>query len=242
MSEQTETIARPSERDHKAEWIKWAVATHGMTETEAADLTKDALMALPAANGSGEEAPTGETTSRKRKPTPDTSGVKIEDIEAAALIRPDEDTEAAFLMEAGQPQRARKPEQLAMDAIAQKLYQRWVDAGRPSQWAKMPVITYYRNEDEVAAWKYLIRRACAVAEAVEPDTGVRVHFGNDFTLSERMAAKIGRPDDAGKTVIMWAAIAKRPVTEEDGRRAVVEAHQEDKENGDVPERPENDEN
>lgn len=178
----------------------------------------------------------------KRKPTPDTSAVSLDAIKGAVIADPTaaEDPElVSEFIAAGAPTRERKPEQKAMDEVAQAAYAAWVKAGRPSQWAKMPVVTFYLTEEELPAWRHLIRRACSIADPTEPDTGVRVHFGNEFTLNERTAKRIGHEDDIGKTVLMWAAIAKRPVSDSDKRRAaVVEENKERKEQGEAPERPE----
>lgn len=186
------------------------------------------------------EATEESTKNAKRAPTPDTSDVSLDAIKAAVIADPtDPDLgDAAEFFAAGQPQRARKPEQMAMDEVATAAYGKWVKAGRPSKWANMPVVTFYLTEEELPKWKHLIRRACLYVEPETPDTGVRVHFGNEFTLSERMAAKIGRPDDVGKTVLMWAAIAKRVVSEDDKRKKTVEEHQAAVADGTAPEKPE----
>lgn len=130
-------------------------------------------------------------------------------------------TEPGDFRTATTPVRNRKPVQLAMDAVAAKAYEDWTDADRPSVWQRMPVITYFLDPADVAEYRKLIRRACEVVNAttyekdgktVEP-SGVRVRFGKEFVLSEKMAAKINRPNDAGKTVLAWAAIDKRNVTD-----------------------------
>jgi hypothetical protein len=258
MSDQTETAPRPTDRDNKATWLGYAV-TLGMDPEEANALTKDALMEAvnalesPEQDGEqdgeqgeqdGEQGEQGEqdseTSGRKRSKTPDTSVVDIDAVKLATIADPtDPDLgEAADFFAAGQPQRARKPEQLAMDEVAAAAYQRWVKAGRPTQWAKMPVVTFYVSEEDLPAYRHLIRRAARFVEPEGDDTGVREHFGNEFTLSEKMAHKIGREDDIGKTVLMWAAIAKRKVAEDDKRRQTVEANQEAKQDGTAPEKPE----
>ena len=181
----------------------------------------------------------GEDTKVKRHRTPDTSGISLDSIKGAVVADPTDPElgDASDFFAAGAPQRARKPEQQAMDEVAAAAYQKWVKADRPSQWAKMPVVTFYVSDEDLPGYKHLIRRACLFVEPEAPDTGVRVHFGNEFTLREDMARKIGREDDVGKTVLMWAAIAKRKVAEDDKRRQTVEQHQEAKASGDVPERP-----
>ena len=132
----------------------------------------------------------------------------------------------AGLVEAGKPMRERSDEQKEMDRVAAAAYQRWIDAGRPTLWAKMPVITYFaKDATEAAAFTYLIKRAVQVVEPTGDSTGVRAHFGNQFTLSEQMAEKINRPEEAGKIVIMWAAIDKRKTADDDKRKKTVEAHQ-----------------
>jgi hypothetical protein len=163
---------------------------------------------------------------KAREKAPDTSKITAEAINAAALAVPD-------LVAASAPTRERSAEQKVMDEVAKRAYRAWVDAGRPSLWQKIPVITYFLNEDEVRGYQYLIRRACAIVEADttgitdenKKPTGVRVRFGNQFTLSEDMAKKIqvpgrdevGAPELAGKIVLAWAAIDKRP-HESDGEK------------------------
>jgi hypothetical protein len=202
----------------------------------------------PASNGETPETPetpdveaTAESTkSGKRKPLPDTSDVSIDAIKGALIADPtDPDLgDASDFFAAGAPTRARKPEQEAMDEVAAAAYAAWVKADRPSQWGKMPVVTYYLTDEELPKWRHLIRRACLFVEPEAPDTGVRVHFGNEFTLNEKTAARIGHVDDVGKTVLMWAAIAKRKVSEDDARKKVVNANREAKESGTAPEKPE----
>lgn len=126
-------------------------------------------------------------------------------------------TESGEFRQATAPTRNRKPAQQAMDKVAQSAYSDWVEAGRPVKWDDMPVITYFLNPDDVARYRTLIRKAVGTVipqpyekdgKTVEP-TGVRARYGNVFTLAEKMAAKIGHPNDAGKTVLAWAAIDKR---------------------------------
>jgi hypothetical protein len=192
-------------------------------------------------HGPAEVEATDESTKNKtRSKTPDTSDVSLDAIKAAVIADPtDPDLgDASEFFAAGQPQRARKPEQEAMDEVAAAAYQKWVKAGRPSQWAKMPVVTFYLTDEDLPKYRHLIRRACLFVDPESPDTGVRVHFGNEFTLSEKMAAKIGREEDTGKNVLMWAAIAKRKVSEDDARKKVVDDNQAAKAEGTAPERPE----
>lgn len=177
---------------------------------------------------------------RKRTPTPDTSDVSIDAIKAAVIADPNDPElgDASEFFAAGQPQRARKTEQLAMDEVAQAAYQKWVKADRPTKWANMPVVTFYLSDDDLPKYKLLIRRACRFATPEGEDEAVKEHMGNEFTLSEKMAEKIGRPEEAGKNVLMWAAVAKRKVAADDKRRQTVEANAAAKASGDTPERPE----
>ena len=153
-----------------------------------------------------EQATEQATESKPRAKAPDTSGISAEAINAATLAAPD-------LIHAAQPMRERSTEQKLMDKVAERAYAEWVKAERPSAWAKVPVVTYFLSPDDVAAYRYLIRRACAIVEPQDGSIGVRVRFGNEFTLSQQMAEKIGRPDDAGKTVLAWAAVDKRATEE-----------------------------
>lgn len=156
--------------------------------------------------GTAESTPDGaaeastETTARKR--APDVTGLTLDDINAATLAVPD-------LVAASAPVRERSDQQKWMDAVAVKAYDAWVKAKKPSVWQKIPVITYFLDDDDLPKYKYLIRRACSIVEPVDGSPGVRVRFGNEFTLSEAMAAKMERPDLAGKTVLAWAAVDKR---------------------------------
>lgn len=156
--------------------------------------------------GSGDQKPE-EAKKATRAKTPDTSGITAEAINAAALAVPD-------LVAAAAPVRERSAEQKLMDAVAAKAYQAWLDAKKPSVWQKMPVVTYFLDEGEVAAYRYLIRRACGIVEPAEGASGVRVRFGNEFTLSAAMAAKIKHPELEGKIVLAWAAIDKREAADE----------------------------
>lgn len=136
-------------------------------------------------------------------------------------------SETADLRTASTPVRNRKPVQQAMDKVVQQAYTDWTAAGRPTTWQRMPVITYFvdpgiedgKDLGSLGDFRKWIRAGAQVAiaepyekdgKAIEP-SGVRVRFGKEFTLTEKMAAKIGHPENAGKTVLAWAAIDKRHV-------------------------------
>jgi hypothetical protein len=188
------------------------------TDTPAGPQTEPQAPAQPGPEGTPEGTPEAKTDEAKpaRAKAPDTSKITATGINAAALAVPD-------LLSASQPVRERSAEQKLMDVVAVKAYNAFVAAKRPSVWQKMPVITYILDDSEVAAYRYLIRRACAIVEPVKPSAGVRVRFGNEFTLSEEMAKKIGKPDAAGKTVLAWAAIDKREPTDESKKNPAVTA-------------------
>lgn len=116
----------------------------------------------------------------------------------------------AEVIEATTPVRKRGSLQIAMDKVAVRAYAAWVERDRPSVWAKLPVITYYLDPEQVPEWRKMIRKACEFVTPQGDASGVRARFGkSEFVLTEEQAAKIGRPDDAGKTVLSWAAIDKR---------------------------------
>ena len=152
--------------------------------------------------GSGQDAASGTETPKARSKAPDTSDVDLDAINAATLAPSD-------LITASAPMRERSDQQKAMDKVAARAYEAWVKAERPSVWAKIPVVTYFLAEDDVKKYRYLIRRACSIVEPEGDSTGVRVRFGNEFTLSEQMAEKLGMANNAGKTVLAWAAVDKR---------------------------------
>jgi hypothetical protein len=160
----------------------------------------------------------GEKTEEKkvRAKAPDTTGITADDINAAVLAIPD-------LVSAAAPVRERSAEQKIMDGVAAKAYAEWIKAKKPSVWQKMPVVTYFLDAEKVPAYRYLIRRACAIVEPADGSTGVRVRFGNEFTLSEAMAKKIGKTELTGKTVLAWAAIDKREATDEKDKNPAVTA-------------------
>jgi hypothetical protein len=156
--------------------------------------------------------------------TPEPTAEQIAEAAELAKIKGFTATEAGEFRAATTPVRNRKAVQLAMDAVAEQAYSDWADADRPSTWARMPVITYFLDPADVAEYRKLIRRACDIVTpqpyekdgtTVEP-SGVRVRFGKEFVLTEKMAAKIGKPDEAGKTVLAWAAIDKRHVADRNG--------------------------
>lgn len=138
----------------------------------------------------------------ERAKAPDVSTISADAINAASLAIPE-------MVAAAEPERKRPEQQVVMDAVATKAYAAWVKAGRPAAWGKMPVVTYFLDEADLPKWRYLIRRACDVVKPEGTATGVRVLFGNEFTLSEGMAKKIDKPEAVGKTVLAWAAIDKR---------------------------------
>ncbi len=184
----------------------------GNTGTEVRESAKDkkarlAAEAAAAQDGSGNaqdgQSGTGDgKVTKPRAKTPDTTTVNLDAINAATLAPSD-------LVNASAPMRERSDQQKAMDKVAARAYEAWVKADRPSVWAKIPVVTYFLSEEDVPKYRYLIRRACAIVEPVGDSAGVRVRFGNEFTLSEAMAEKLSMPDNAGKTVLAWAAVDKR---------------------------------
>lgn len=174
-------------------------------ETAKAKREREAAEAAAAAAGNaqdGQGAPEDAKETKPRQKAPDTSTVALDAINAATLAPSD-------LINASAPMRERSDQQKAMDKVAARAYEAWVKADRPSVWAKIPVVTYFLSEEDVTKYRYLIRRACAIVEPVGDSAGVRVRFGNEFTLSEAMAEKLGMPDNAGKTVLAWAAVDKR---------------------------------
>lgn len=204
MSEQTTTVERPANSDSKATWVAYAM-TQGHTEPEVANLSKSELVKrFGQPSGDGDQ-PGGDAEQAKTKTkAPDTSKITADAINAAVLATPELRTSSV-------PVRARKPEQVLMDAVAARAYSAWVEAGKPTQWEKMPVITYFLTDaEEERAYRFLIVNACKVLDSVTDGiTGVRARFGNSFTLSEQMAEKIGKPEEAGKIVLAWTAIDKR---------------------------------
>lgn len=216
MSEQTITTELPAQNANKDAWIAYAVAA-GMPQEEAESYTKAQLIDLYTEQGNGdEEGSEGQeegTTRKPRSKAPDTSDITAEDIESGFV------SVGGGLAAAGAPVRERKPEQKLMDAVAARAYREWVEAGRPSQWEKLPVVTYFLDDEELPKYRYLIRRACAIVEPENGASGVTVRFGNEFTLSEKMAMKLdpandnGLLDHIGKNVLMWAAVDKRQVTQ-----------------------------
>jgi hypothetical protein len=168
------------------------------------------------AEGEAPDQPTTETPETPETPDPEqqAEAEAIAAVEGFALAESDE------LRTATAPVRNRKAVQKAMDAVARKAYRDWIEAGRPSTWSRLPVITYFLDPEEVSDYRKMIRAAVGILQAesyekdgktVEP-SGVRARFGGDFVLDEKMAAKIGRPEQAGKTVLAWAAIDKRLVS------------------------------
>jgi hypothetical protein len=220
MSEQTTTTDLPAQSDNKAAWVAYALG-QGMSQEDAENYTKAQLIDVyteqgndedenGTEDGEGGEQP-AQTATRQRTKAPDTSGITEDAIQSGFV------TVGGGLAAAGAPVRERKPEQKLMDAVAAKAYAEWVEAGKPSQWEKLPVVTYFLDDEELPKYRYLIRRACAIVEPENGASGVTVRFGNEFTLSEKMAYKLdpenqnGLIDNIGKNVLMWAAVDKRTV-------------------------------
>lgn len=221
MSEQTNPQL-PAQSDNKATWVDYAVES-GMDRDEAEAYTKAQLIDLYTEEGGdeegeengqeeGNESPSGEKSRKPRSKAPDTSGITEEEIQSGFV------SIGGGLAAAGAPVRERKPEQKLMDAVAVSAYRKWIEADRPSQWEKLPVVTYFLDDEELPKYRYLIRRACAIVEPENGASGVTVRFGNEFTLSEKMANRLdpanenGLLDQIGKNVLMWAAVDKRQVT------------------------------
>jgi hypothetical protein len=165
-----------------------------------------------AAMGDGEQ-PTGDG----EQAAPELTDEQKAELAEIAKVKGFTRTEEGEFRTSTTPIRNRKPLQLAMDEVAKQAYADWTEADRPTTWSRMPVITYFLDPDEVSKYRTLIRKACEIVtptsyekdgKTVEP-SGVRVRYGTEFVLTEKMAAKIGKPEQTGKTVLAWAAIDKR---------------------------------
>ena len=187
-----------------------------VTETRAQRRERERQEAEAAASAATEtptETPTPELSEEQKAEAAAIEAIK--GFSVAATLG--EDGDASFAKETT-PVRSRNPRQAAMDAVAQQAYNDWVAADRPTLWQNMPVITYFLDPGAeidgkpiVPEYRRMIRKAC---EVITPDgdaSGVRVRFGKEFPLTEKMAHKIGKPEEAGKTVLAWAAIDKRKV-------------------------------
>lgn len=188
-------------------------ATETRAQRRARERSEQEAAAAAAAGSDGSEQ-----SEQSETPVPELTPEQKAEQEAIAAIQGyavagqlGEEGDASFAKETT-PIRSRNPRQAAMDGVATKAYADWVAAGRPTLWQNMPVITYFLNPDDVSEYRKMIRKACDVVTPEGDATGVRVRFGKEFTLTEKMAAKIKRPDDAGKTVLAWAAVDKRHVT------------------------------
>lgn len=171
----------------------------------------------PDSSGNGQTPDNADTTNQvtetaaPRKKAPDTSGINLEAIDAAALA-------PAEVVKAATPTRARRDEQIRMDVVAQRAYDAWISAGKPTLWQNMPVVTYFLDEgEELEGFRHLIKQSASVVKNDAGESSIaRIRWGNEFTVSEGMAARlrnpdgtVGRPEVAGKTVLAWAVINKR---------------------------------
>lgn len=182
--------------------------TAAMTDTDqyAPDAPADDTPDTPATDTDAEKAAAKAAAEEADKKA-------IEAIQGFSVASPD-------LAAATTPVRNRKERQKAMDAVAVQAYADWTEAGRPTIWAKMPVITYFLEPEEVSDYRTLIRKACEMVtptdytgddgETVSP-SGVRARYGNPFPLTEALARKAGITEEwkIGKTVLSWAAVDKR---------------------------------
>jgi hypothetical protein len=186
------------------------------TETRAQKRAREAAEAASSEQGTGEATPDGQAPDGEQAPelTPEqvAEAAKIAAV-SGFTVAPTEEFRTATT-----PVRKRSPVQAAMDAVAASAYADWIKADRPSTWSRMPVITYFLDPEEVEDYKRMIRRAVLNLDPDDPEkaNGVRARFGKEFPLTEKMAEKIGKPDEAGKTVLAWAAVDKRKVTTTNG--------------------------
>jgi hypothetical protein len=222
---QTETTARESRADRRARLAAEQANGEQTAEQTAPNLEYLAALDPTAEDLSDEDRAAFDALTEKQ-------AAEVMDLRAVAAVEGfgTAATETGDLRTATAPVRNRKPVQKAMDKVAAKAYADWIEAGRPSTWQRMPVITYFIDpgtEDgsgSVADYRKWIRAAVQIvpAEPYEKDgktiepSGVRARFGGDFVLTEKMAAKIGKPEQAGKTVLAWAAIDKRNVSDRNG--------------------------
>jgi hypothetical protein len=219
MSEQmTETPARESRAARAARLAAEQASQQGDTGTGTPDLAHLATLDPDSGDLTDEDrAAFAALTDKQRE--------QVAELRQVAAVEGFTVAKDKEIKQATTPVRNRKPVQLAMDKVARRAYADWVEAGRPSTWLRMPVITYYISPDvedghgSAADYRKWIRSAVLAVtpepfekdgQTVEP-SGVRARFGGDFVLTEKMANKIGQPDKAGYTVLSWAAIDKRRV-------------------------------
>jgi len=225
MSEQIAEVQETAKQRRDRERAERAAAEQaGAEQGEQGEQAAPDLATLAALDENAEDLP--DEIKAAFAALDDKQRAELESLRAVAAVQGFTATESGEFRNSTQPVRNRKPVQLAMDGVAQQAYADWVDAGRPTVWQRMPVITYFIDpgtEDghgSLADYRKWIRAAVLIAtptpyekdgETIEP-TGVRVRWGKDFTLTPKMAEKIGKPEEAGKTVLAWAAVDKRHKT------------------------------
>jgi hypothetical protein len=162
------------------------------------DTKPDATATAPA---NGEKGKPGRKPGQTVK-RPDTSAFSLDSITGAVAA-------PALVRTLAQPKLERKPEQIAMDKVAERAHEAWVKAGCPGAWDKMPVITYYLDPTHVEGFKYLIRRATDFH-------GTRPRFGSPARVTKKLIAEMTAagtpipPEYEGREILAWAVLDKRP--------------------------------
>lgn len=160
----------------------------------------------PADNAS--KAPESNAETPKTGATPEVPAAAATDVPFVLVTNAD-------LLKITAPRNQRTPKQLAMDKTVKEFHEKWIEAGRPSQWAVMAspakkvVVTFFSDPDESAKLKQVINRAAGLHK-------VRIKWGTPFILTPDFVAKqheagVQIPDsEIGKEAISFAVMDKRP--------------------------------
>ena len=123
--------------------------------------TKTDTKTPAAANTPAAAATNGDAKKRPgRKPGTKATEYDFSALDMAALTTELPVTEK--VLSATAPGGERDERQRAIDDLVAKNYREWVDAGKPSAWAKMPKVRRDIPLPAVDAFKALVRRACAL--------------------------------------------------------------------------------
>lgn len=139
----------------------------------------------PPATGSPQATPkTAQDGVKKRvKKERDLSGLSLD----ALTPRPVTDD----VSRAVRPARARSKEQQAADKVVAEIYDKWVAAGSPTDWNKLPKGRFDVPPDQADNVQFLVRKAAT-------HVGCRVRFGKTL-----------RVGTTGNVAVVFAAMEKR---------------------------------
>jgi hypothetical protein len=101
-----------------------------------------------------------------------------------------------------QPKNKRSEAQKALDGVVPQIHAAWVEAGKPSAFAKLPTVSYPVDPERSSNLHGMIRKAADLH-------GLRARFGQDVTVTPEVAKALELNDaQIGSVLVTFAIMDK----------------------------------